>query len=262
MLEDPFGRIVDIRSDGLVRSNGLLGHPFLSVAVCAIGYIIARHKKNKLIITLAIVAFISNQTLRSYSTLFILLFFDFISNKILKQKLRFLIYISSSIIYSSIIYYLVITSESASNQLRSLVWFNSIGKILESPWIGNKGFKAFNIENGLNAENLINSGISENIYLDLALHFGAPLAFAFLLLLIINIYRNVMLTYSNISLRSKNELLGAILFVDSLYGNLITVSFFIIYIFISNSGRNYDQKLYLYTKYKKAVSNKHPKYST
>ena len=142
--------------------------------------------------------------------------------------------------------------------MRSLAWLNSIGKTLESPWIGNKGFKVFNSENGYNAENLLNSGISENIYLDLALHFGVPLAFAFFLLLIINIYRNVMLTYSNISLRSKNELLAAILFVDSLYGNLLTVSFFIVYIFITNSGRNYDQKVYFNTKLKRNLLIKYP----
>ena len=67
-----------------------------------------------------------------------------------------------------------------------------------------------------------------------------------------------MLTYSNISLRSKNELLAAILFVDSLYGNLLTVSFFIVYIFITNSGRNYDQKVYFNTKLKRNLLKKYP----
>lgn len=244
MLEDPFGRVMDMRTDGLNRSLGLLGHPFLSVSVCAVGYIIARHKKNRLILIIAIVAFISNQTLRSYSTLLILFFFDFISNTIIKRKLRFFIYTISSIIFSSTIYLLVIFSESISNQLRSLVWINSIDEILKSPWTGNNGFKVFEKEKGVSVENLINSGITENVYLDIALHFGIPLAFAFMLLLTINIYKNVMANSSHNSLKRKNEVLASILFVDSFYGNLLTVSFFIVYVFISNLGRNYDQTVF------------------
>lgn len=233
---DPFGRIVDIRSDGLVRSNGLLGSSFLSVALNSIGLILAYKIKSKKLVILALIGFLLNQSLRSMVT--VALFFVFILvSRVAKNKSSNSLYLSAIIAGISILLATTLL-DTTSNILRVLTWTEAIDLIAFNPIIGNSGFRPVEFaEVGITSSLLLDSGITENLYLDFALHFGLPSA---LLLLIFTskFFLECARKYGNSSYLS---LLAFLTLSNSIYGNLLTTTIFVFFLFFQFSERRLDR---------------------
>ncbi len=226
---DVFGRIVDIRADGLQRLNGILGHPYLSVAVSVIGLTAGVFLKNRFLIFIGILNLFLNETARAQIVLALLAAW-FMHQWIFRRE-RPLVGAAIIVACATGVYYLTLTSTDASNILRSAAWFNSIEEIIQSPWTGHSQFQLFDRELGVNEDTLRASGISENQYLDVALHFGVPLSTLYFLLLSLAYIRTCRASRRSTDNAEKAAtLLSFIVLADSLWGNLAITSAIAVYL--------------------------------
>lgn len=223
---DPFGRTIDIRSDGLVRSNGILGSSFLSVAINTIGLILAYKMKSRTLLYIALVGFAVNQSLRSLVT--IVLFFVFILiSRVIKNRASNSLLLSA-IFMGILLLFAVTLQDSESNVLRVLAWIEAIDIIGENPFKGTVGFRPVEFDEvGISTASLLDAGITENLYLDFALHFGVISSILLFLFLSSNLC-NIAKKYGNSHYLS---LLAFLMLVNSFYGNLLTTTIFVFFFF-------------------------------
>lgn len=226
---DVFGRVVDIRADGFQRLNGILGHPYLSVAVSVIGMSAGIFLKNRPLIFIAILNLFLNETGRSRIVLALLV--AWLVHQWIFKRERPLIGAVIIAACAAGVYYLTLTSTDPSNILRSAAWFNSMEEILQSPWTGHSHYQLFDRELGVNEDTLKASGVAENQYLDVALHFGIPLSILYFLLLSLAYIRACRASRHFPSNAAKAAtLLSFIVLADSLWGNLAITSAIAVYL--------------------------------
>lgn len=234
-FEDPFGRRLDIREDGLIRMNGIFGHPYLSVGISTVGGIIGIARKDKAILSMVLANMLINQTLRSGISLIVILCVWWI---LYLKNNRFLAYTIFTVFFSVSIYLATSLSDNPANQMRKHAWVNSIEVILEHPIFGSDGFERLNFtEVGVSADSLKANGITENFYLDIAMHFGVPLALS-LLILLLSIARKVLDSETTNRSEKKVVMLLLIIITDSFYGNLTTNALLSVYLVVCLMDRN------------------------
>jgi len=230
---DVLARTIDIRDDGKVRLNGILGHPFLSVAVSLIGFISFRILKFNNLSVFALLNLLINQTSRAQLVLVLIIAFE-ILYKFGKKYLFFNGFIVI-IIMAYAVFTLTIKSDDQSNVLRFAAWGNSLINIIESPLVGNTNFSSFEKENGVSEDILLESGISENQYLDIALHWGIPIAILYFLILLSFFYYSVKNLNIDNPIKHNFALFSFICLADSIWGNLM-ITGIIIFFFASLFG--------------------------
>jgi hypothetical protein len=231
---DLLGRSAQFRADDyLPRVGGLFGHPFYSANISTIAFISGIFLNKNWMIFLSTLALLSNGTLRSPLILII------IFATILIIKLKFQI--------TSIIFFILITvscvviltffsahsdgSYVNGNYLRIVAWSNAVQKISENPFFGNHSFKTGNFD-FMSIDTIIDFGIAESLYLQVAQDFGIFAALIILLVYFLIMKRNILYLY-NIRNDYKYKaiaVLSIVWLIDSFYGtfngSVLTTFFF------------------------------------
>lgn len=220
---DLLGRVGGYRPDDIIRRlGGLFNNPVYSVSITTVALIIGLFLKKKWLVYTAVICFVMNGSQRAPLTLILVLFVAIV----LKLKLRrFLVY-PLYYIFAACVFGITIFSASradyiSGNFLRVLAWTNSIEMIRQSPLVGNHDFIPGPLE-GMSPKVIIDYGIAESPYLQLALDYGLPPA-------ILSFYVLYLISRKWINLYQHNPdnssyfviaIFSSVIFVDRFYGSL------------------------------------------
>jgi hypothetical protein len=170
-------------------------------------------------ILLAVFGFLINGTYKSPLMLIVILF----SFVVLKLRIKYYyIIILSFLLVLSVVIATFLTSNvidgfETGNYLRVKAWTNAIYFIFENPLLGTHIFKkGLSDEFGIDA--IMNYGIAESHYLQIALDFGILPSFLILLTLTFILKINILNFYSNKIRSNVPASLAIIIFVDSFFG--------------------------------------------
>ncbi len=217
---DPLGRGAAIRpGDFFPRVGGIFGHPFYSVNISTSALIAGAFVKNRKLILLAIIGLVINGTFRSPLMLVLTgMAFFLCSNRF---KLKNIIMISTLFILSVIAAtYLTALENSdfvSGNFLRVAAWTNSIQHIVENPFFGTHTFEKGGFQD-MNLDTILDYGIAESYYLQLAQDFGIIPAILSFYVLYLLLKLNLRSFYHNQRKSSVPAALAIIVITDSFYG--------------------------------------------
>jgi hypothetical protein len=216
---DILNRTIDIREDDKVRLNGILGHPFLSVAISLIGFISFRILNYNNLSIFPLLNLVINQTNRAQIVLVLIITFELLYR--LKKKYLFVNGLIVATIMAYGIFMMTINSDDQSNILRFAAWGNSLINISESPIYGTTNFSSFDKDNGVSENILEDSGIAENQYLEIALHWGVPVALFYLIILVTFFFYSVQNLNNDSPITYYFALISFVCLADSIWGNLM-----------------------------------------
>jgi len=178
---DILGRALDVR-EGVIggRLGGIFAHSFYSGAI-SLAALLTTLSKNKFALFAIFPAMnmIMAGSWRFSIALFIIAFLVINWRKRTRIIEILLIFGFSVFIVVCVLltseFFEVLSEPNRSNTFRVFAWFNSIEKILNSPWLG-VGYQNVNalVDAGVSFETLDEYLIGESWYLDSALTFGVP----------------------------------------------------------------------------------------
>ncbi len=220
---DPLGRGGGMREGDLIpRLGGLFGNPVYTVSVTTAALFIGVFSGKKWLIFLSMIGLLINGTQRAPLTLLLVLFVMIL----LKFRFRTSILYPFYYCFGALVFLVTIYSASqaeyvSGNFLRVLAWTNSIEKIPQSPITGDHSFLPGQFED-MSIDTILDYGIAESPYLQIALDFGIlPAIISFYILFFIS-KRWIKLYY-----RSPNNssyfacaAFSSVIFVDRFYGSL------------------------------------------
>lgn len=227
---DPLGRVATARPDEIyARHGGIMNHTFFSAIISLTtllicGSVLAYRR----ITILAIFNLLATGTYRS--VIYIVLYFVYV-RLIHKFKwyhqclLAVLIGISIMLgTWASIAF--GVLQEGSGNYYRIVAWASALNYIGDSPFAGYWGkFEAFDADEGMSVENIVESGVTESAILGDAVRWGLPFALAkFFLLLFLSRktsqLQSVHATFQNAGIDLKTiQFIPFLIVVDYIMGS-------------------------------------------
>lgn len=221
---DPFGRSAGVRPGDLVpRVGGIFGHPFYSVNIATVALISGVFLNKKNMIYLAILGLIINGTFRSPLMLALTaLVFVSLKFRLKLCNINILSIIFVSCVFGATFMTAVVNDGFVSgNYLRVAAWLNAIQNIAQNPIFGAHIFTKGSFDE-MSLDTIIEYGIAESSYLQLALDFGILAAVLNMVVLYLIMRINVAKFYKNNGDRCgiATAAFSIIAFADSFYGTL------------------------------------------
>jgi hypothetical protein len=221
---DFFGRVGGIgEHDFLPRLIGVFGHPYQSINIAFVAFIIGVFLKSKNIMFLSFLPLILTGSLRGPLVAIVLLVTMFLLYKRVRLSLISLVFvIFIGLVFVATIYSASHAGYESGNYLRVLAWTSAIEHIMNNPIFGTQIFLSGTFEH-MSSKAILDYGIAESYYLQYALDYGLfPALISFVVFFLI-VKVNIKKLYSAKRLSSRYfaiVLLTITIFVDSFYGTL------------------------------------------
>ena len=235
---DPLGRVSGYRPDDfLLRLHGVFKSPMFTVAIATSGVFVGLFLQKRWLVALGFFAILINGTLRAPLTAILIVSFYVL----LKLRVRFGLLVLCFFGFAGLVVLATVISASQSgvllyggdgvilsdgsffisgNELRVFAWTSAIEQILDSPWIGNHHFSQG--EFIMSADAILDFGIAEAPWLQLALDYGVIVPILDFLVLFTLVKSNIQRCYQD---RSSNfnftvALFSIVMFTERFYGVL------------------------------------------
>ena len=219
---DLVGRGQALRDDDfLPRLSGVFGHPFYSINISFVSFIIGFFIKSKLLIFASLLSLFATGSLRGPLTgvlilvILVLVYFDF-----KKRNMLLVFFAFASCVFLVTIFSAENAQYVSGNYLRVIAWKNALIHIINNPILGYHSFLPgdFTV---MNVETIINYGISESAYLQYALDFGLiPMLITIIVFFILFTSSYRQLKFDRCKENTAIYIFACVALVDSAYGTI------------------------------------------